>query len=94
MRRNNRATPKMLSRDELETAVIVAKRNANLAAKRTVAPTQSATVTETVTLESPKADVLSFAEGRKAARKARRERNRDMSWLAADVFSTPSAYRA
>lgn len=36
-----------------------------------------------ITLETPKATVTNI-----------REAKRDLGWLAADVFSTPSAYRA
>ena len=55
--------------------------------KSTVTPTQKSTVRETITLESNSAKVLSFAEGRKAAR----ERNKNRAWLMAAVSSTPYA---
>ena len=76
-----------------QTAEIVAKNNLRV---KTVRPTQTSTVRETVTLASAKPNVLSFAEGRKAARKARRDNNRakDYGWLMADCLSTPSAYRS
>ena len=54
---------------------------------RTVKPTQVSTVRETVTLATPAANVLSFAEGRKAAR----ERNKNREWLMQDVSSSPYA---
>ena len=53
----------------------------------TVKPTQVSTVREEITLESPKAKVLSFADGRKAARNARKDR----TWLMDAVSSTPYA---
>lgn len=49
---------------------------------RTVRPTQVAEVTETVVLETPKASVVDITTGR------------DLSWLAADVFSTRNGYRS
>ena len=55
-------------------------RNTN---RTTVQPTRVSTVRETITLETPKATVTDI-----------REAKRDLSWLAADVFSTPSGYRA
>ena len=67
-----------------QTAEIVAKRNAKLAAKRTVQPTRVSTVRETVTLESPKAKVIGNIG----------PKGRDLSWLMADCLSTPSGYRA
>lgn len=50
----------------------------------TVKPTRVSTVRETVTLESKSARVI----GRISPK------GRDLSWLAADVLSTDSAYRS
>ena len=74
-RKNNR---KLLSQTQIETADIVAKRNAKLA--RTVKPTRKSTVRETVVLESRKATVTPIRE--------------NLAWLMADVLSTDSGYRA
>ena len=51
---------------------------------RTVEPTRVSTVRETVVLETPKARVI----GRITPR------GKDLAWLAAEVFSTDSAYRS
>ena len=81
--RNRRARPKMLSRDELETAVIVAKRNAKLspkvrAAGLTVKPTSKSAVRETIVLSSPKATVTRIPT-----------KSANLEWLMRDVLSTP-----
>jgi len=52
--------------------------------KTTVRPTRVSTVRETVTLESPKANVIGSIG----------PKGRDLSWLMAATLSTPSAYRA
>ena len=60
--------------------------------KATVKATQVSTVREEITLETPKARVVQI--GSRKDRKAQARKNRDLSWLAAATFSTPSAYRA
>ncbi len=59
-------------------------RKINRNRKMTVRPTSVSTVTESVTLETPKASVVGSIG----------PKGRDLSWLMGDVLSTDSAYRS
>lgn len=56
--------------------------------RATVVATQMSEISEIIVLETPKARVIQFG-----SRKDRARQNRDLSWLAGDVFSTASGYR-